>query len=68
MTTNDFITQLFCRVDDKLNECCQNNKHSQANLYPSEVVTLGLLFALKGQPCFLSLVLKRLQGFISQVA
>ena len=49
MTTNDFITQLFCRVDDKLNECCQNNKHSQANLYPSEVVTLGLLFALKGK-------------------
>ena len=49
MTTNDFITQLFCRVDDKLNECCKNNKHRQANLYPSEVVTLGLLFALKGK-------------------
>ena len=23
-------------------------KHSQANLYPSEIVTLGILFALKG--------------------
>ena len=35
MTTTDFITQ-------------QNQKHSQANLYPSEVVALALLFALKG--------------------
>jgi len=48
MTTIDFITYLFCPVDDKLNEADKNHKHSQANLYPSEVVTLGLLFALKG--------------------
>ena len=46
MTTTDFITQLFCCVDDKLTQ--QNQKHSQANLYPSEVVALALLFALKG--------------------
>lgn len=45
MTTLDFITQLFCRVDDKMTSV---SKHSQANLYPSEVVTLGILFALKG--------------------
>jgi hypothetical protein len=45
MTTIDFITELFCRVDDKLIQC---QKHSQANLYPSEVVTLALLYALKG--------------------
>ena len=45
MTTVDFITELFCRVDDELGSV---QKHSQANLYPSEVVTLGLLYALKG--------------------
>ena len=48
MTTEDFITQLFCRVDDKLTTSDQNHKHSQAKLYPSEVVTLALLYVLKG--------------------
>lgn len=48
MTTIDFITQLFCRVDDKLTQHAKNRKHSQGNLYPSEVVTIALLFALKG--------------------
>lgn len=45
MPTVDFITELFCRVDDAMKDV---TKHSQACLYPSEVVTLGLLFALKG--------------------
>ena len=45
MTTLDFITDLFCRVDDAMREVA---KHSQAKLYPSEIVTVGLLFALKG--------------------
>ena len=45
MSTQDFIIELFCRVDDALPKV---RKHSQARLYPSEVVTLGLLFALKG--------------------
>ncbi len=45
MTTVDFITELFCRVDDQMNI---HQKHSQAKLYPSEVVTLALLYALKG--------------------
>jgi hypothetical protein len=45
MTTEDFITELFCLVDDKMGD---TRKHAQARLYPSEVVTLGLLFALKG--------------------
>lgn len=45
MTTEDFIITLFCRVDDVMADV---PKHSQAHLYPSEVVTLGLLFALKG--------------------
>jgi len=45
MTTEDFIIELFCRVDDKMPNV---KKHPQAALYPSEVVTLALLFALKG--------------------
>ena len=45
MTTLDFITELFCRVDDALKGV---PKHAQASLCPSETVTLGLLFALRG--------------------
>jgi len=45
VTTVDFITELFCRVDDVMLDV---SKHSQAKLYPSEVVTIALLFALKG--------------------
>lgn len=45
MTTLDFIIQLFCCVDDQMLEA---TKHSQAKLHPSELVTIGLLFALKG--------------------
>ena len=46
MTTEDFIIELFCQVDDKM---LNATKHSQAMLFPSEVVTLALLFALKGR-------------------
>ncbi len=35
MTTLDFITELFCRVDDVLGE---EPVHAQAHLHPSEVV------------------------------
>ncbi len=45
MSTDDFIIALYCRVDRVLQHL---PKHAQANLSPSEVVTLGLLFALKG--------------------
>jgi hypothetical protein len=45
MITVDFITELFCSVDDTLGAA---EKHSQAKLHPSEVVTLALLYALKG--------------------
>lgn len=45
MTTTDIITHLFCLVDDRMQE---QRKHPQAILYPSEIVTIGLLFALKG--------------------
>jgi hypothetical protein len=45
VTTVNLIIELFCRVDDAMPDA---QKHSQAALYPSEVVTLALLFALKG--------------------
>ena len=45
MSTVDFITALFCRIDDKMQSV---PTHPQAHLYPSEVVTIALLFALKG--------------------
>jgi len=45
MTTVDFIIILFCLIDDAMRDV---PKHSQSNLWPSEIVTLGILFALKG--------------------
>lgn len=48
MTTVDFITELFCRVAEQLVQANKEHKHSQAKLYASEVVTLALLYALKG--------------------
>lgn len=45
MTTEEIIISIFIDVDDKLPVI---EKHRQAKLYPSEVVTIGILFALKG--------------------
>jgi hypothetical protein len=45
MRTEDFIIDLFCRVDQKM---AGIDKHPQATLYPSELVTIALLFAFKG--------------------
>ena len=45
MTTEDIIVHIFCKVDDKMPDI---PKHVQAKLYPSELVTIGVLFALKG--------------------
>lgn len=45
MTTEDIITLIFIEVDDGMPNI---TKHSQAKLYPSEVVTIGILMALKG--------------------
>jgi len=45
MTTEDFISELFYRIDETMKDL---PKHPQASLWPSEVVTLGVLFALKG--------------------
>lgn len=45
MTQEHFIIELFCRVDDMLPKMPE---HNQAKLSLSEMVTLGLLCALKG--------------------
>ena len=45
MTTEEFIITLFCDIDDLMGEI---SKHSQAKLWPSKVVIIGILFALKG--------------------
>lgn len=45
MSTEEFTIGLFCRVDDAMHAV---PKHPQAVLYPSELATLALLFALKG--------------------
>jgi hypothetical protein len=45
MTTWDLITALFYPVDEQLHAI---PKHPEAHLWPSAVVTLGLLHALKG--------------------
>jgi hypothetical protein len=45
MTTTEFITALFYHVDEQLRTV---PKHPEAHIWPSEVVTLGLLHALKG--------------------
>ncbi len=44
-TTIEFITAFFCQVDSQL---AGLPKHPEAHLWPSAVVTLGLLHALKG--------------------
>lgn len=45
MTTEEIIIQIFCAVDDGMGKV---GKERNAKLYPSEVVTIGILFALKG--------------------
>lgn len=45
MTTEMIIILIFCAVDDGLGKI---GKERNARLYPSEVVTIGILFALKG--------------------
>lgn len=45
MTTEDIISHIFYQVDERLPPLV---KHPQAKLYPSELVTIGILFALKG--------------------
>jgi hypothetical protein len=54
MTTWDVIIALFYHVDESLHDL---PKHPEAHLWPSEVVTLGVLHALRrGEPGVPSLV------------
>ena len=45
MTTEHLIIGIFCHVDNAIGHL---PRHSQAKLYPSELVTLALLYGLKG--------------------
>jgi len=45
MPTEDVIIGVFCIIDEALADV---KKHSQAKLYASEVVTLMIIFAVKG--------------------
>jgi len=45
MPTEDFIRELFYRVDETLKGA---PNHSPASLWPSEIVRLGVLFARQG--------------------
>ena len=45
MSTREFIISLFCRIDDRLTG---QVKLPRAKLWPSEIVTLGVLRTLKG--------------------
>ena len=67
MTTEDIIIHIFCLVDDEMKDM---PKHGQAKLYPSELVTIGILFALKGRlfSRLLSLAQARLCRSVCRVA
>jgi hypothetical protein len=45
MSTEEIIYRLFCIVDEQMADV---KKRADAHLYPSEVVAIGLIFALKG--------------------
>jgi hypothetical protein len=55
MSTVDFITALFYEVDEQMRAI---PKHPEAGLWPSEVVTLGLLHALNRSSGFTLLFLR----------
>ena len=46
LSSEDFIIALFCMIDDSMG--VEYERHAQGSLYPSEIQTLGILFALKG--------------------
>jgi len=48
MITGDIFLPIFCIVDDSLPEI---PTHPQSKLYPSELVTIGILYSLIGG-CF----------------
>jgi hypothetical protein len=46
LTLTDFIVETFCRIDEKMKDV---KKDPRSHLWPSELVTIGVLYALKGQ-------------------
>ena len=48
MTTEDIIIYIFCLVDDLMPGV---KKHPQAGLYPSELVTIGILPLAQARLC-----------------
>ena len=46
MTQEEFIADLFIRVDDAMKEIV---KDPRAKLWPSELISIGILFVLRGQ-------------------
>ena len=46
MCIEDIVLEIFCLVDDWTGEL---PKHTQAKLYPSELITIAILKAIKGQ-------------------
>jgi hypothetical protein len=48
LSTEDLITELFVRVDEKMSEV---HKDPRCKLWPGEIVTVGLLFSIKGVGC-----------------
>lgn len=51
MNTSDFIIELYCKIDDNLPKKIVDKKHKQRSLSPSEIITIGLLFSVKGIKC-----------------
>ncbi len=45
MSTEEILLRLFLLVDPELADV---KKRSDAHVYPSDIVTIGLMFALKG--------------------
>lgn len=45
MSTEDIIIRLFCMVDDRIGPV---KKRSDTKLYDSEIVTIALVFSLRG--------------------
>lgn len=44
MSIKDFIIEFFCKIDNEMKDV---PKHPLSNLYPSEIVTIAVLFAIK---------------------
>ena len=45
MITENLIINLFCKIDDETKKI---KKYPQSSLYPSEIITLAILFSIKG--------------------